>query len=634
MRSHRLVGWSVVSAVGLALTSCATLPTSGSVLQGTVQGADGRAQQGVQVVPVPPGRGWSPADIVNGFIAASAAFDKHNHAVARQYLTPRFNRTWHPGWAATIIDSPTVKSAATKITHPGRPTALVDVTAKRFSKLQAPGQDQAGSVVVSPGITKYLFSLVLQRAVGWRIDGILDSNLHSAPPTLLLLTSTDFARDYLPRNLYFYTPHGNALVPDPVYIPQTGPVTEVKGLVNALIHPPPGKSWLWHAATTAFPPGTKRIKAPQIIGGIKAVIDLGGAAARASPYQRERMAAQLNWSLVNSPYATQYASPIKSVVLKINNHPVKSTLDNARLVPHGRLSALYYQAYGAQEPTVAALPVGSSGPVPLPLPAGLGNSAFTTMAVSARQHVLAGCAGRSLELIKLPADLQEVKKLPAGATLTTVRKRLPAGCSSLSWDDSGNLWIAAQSQAFVLPTAGRTALAKVPLAAVQLPQLAAAHPPPISALRVAADGVRVAMIVGAGSGKRILLAAIYRAHSYTAIGATQILRVGSDIANPVALTWKDSDHLLALSKSGAGHGKLFEVPLNGGQSTEIPTPAAVTSVASIWLGGQTSKVVIGIGQTVTSTGQIEAGQIEIAKNGWPSPDWVTVTKGTSPVYPD
>src|SRR5262249_28886432 len=182
----------------------------------------------------------------------------------------------------------------------------------------------------------------------------------------------------------------------------------------------------------------------------------------------------------------------------------------------------------------------------------------------------------------------------------------------------------------LLPTAGATTLARVPLVNVQVPPLPTAKPPPITALSVAPDGVRVAMIVGAWPSKRILLAAISRSNSFTFIGARQMLRVGSDIANPVALTWLDSDHLLALSKSGAGRTQLFEVPLTGGESTEVTIPPGVTSVAASWLGGQAFRVVIGIRPTVNTP-----GKIEMAKNGWPNPDWVDVTgaKGTSPVYP-
>jgi hypothetical protein len=631
MRTLRWLAGPGALVVGMAATACATLPTVGSVPPSTLQGSTGQNQQGVHIVPVPPGPGWSPKDIVNGFLAASASFDRHRRAVARQYLTPRFSRNWRPGWAATIIDGWKISRARMPKQHPGeRPTALVDLTGQHFARLQTAGQDQAGSVVVSPKSSRYQFSL-LQVTGGWRIDAIY-LNRKSVNPTLLLLRSTDFARDYLPRNLYFYSSRSttDALVPDPVYIPQTGPESEVQGLVNALIHPP-ASSWLWGAATTAFPRGTTLIKPPQVIGGIKAVVELGGAALRTDSAQRWRMAYQLAWSLTASPYATQYRSPIRTVVLRVGKQlfePSAPTYD--ALVPRGAANPLYYQVSGDQEPAVSALLSRSPTPVPLPLPSGLGTQPFTELALSVAQNppTVAGCIGRSLYLINLAAGVQDAKKLSAARKPAAVRKKLPADCSSLSWDAQGNLWITANSRAqshtLVLPANGVTQPAKASLVRVVVTWLSM----PIMTLRVAPDGVRAAMIVGGGTGKRIIVAAISKDASFTYVAQTpQTLRVGSDITNPVAVTWLDPDHLLVLSRSG-GRTQLFEVPLNGVESTEIPTPRGVMSVAASWPSGLQPHVVIGIAPTPTSP-----GTIEMSKTGLQNPDWQPVAKGTTPVFP-
>ena len=54
----------------------------------------------------------------------------------------------------------------------------------------------------------------------------------------------------------------------------------------------------------------------------------------------------------------------------------------------------------------------------------------------------------------------------------------------------------------------------------------------------------------------------------------------------MALTWLDPDHLLVLGRTGSGRTQLYEVPLNGGQSTPIATPRGVTSVTASWPGKQ------------------------------------------------
>src|SRR5262245_30058224 len=102
---HGVVG---ALCAGVALTACATIPTSGEVqITSTPGGVVGQAEPGVQVIPQPPQRNWSATEIVNGFIAASSSFD-NRHAVAREFMTHRYARKWRPGWAATVIDTPSV----------------------------------------------------------------------------------------------------------------------------------------------------------------------------------------------------------------------------------------------------------------------------------------------------------------------------------------------------------------------------------------------------------------------------------------------------------------------------------------------------------------------------------------------
>jgi hypothetical protein len=71
------------------------------------------------------------------------------------------------------------------------------------------------------------------------------------------------------------------------------------------------------------------------------------------------------------------------------------------------------------------------------------------------------------------------------------------------------------------------------------------------------------------------------------------------------------------------------VPLNGGQSTEIPTPRGVASVAASQPAGQSQPplIVIGIAPTGTTPGKIEE-----SSNGLLNPDWKPVASGITPVF--
>jgi len=623
------LGALVVSA---AAAACANLPTSGSVRANSLQGAGGAGQIGVQIVPVPPGRAWRPQDIVNGFLAASASYD---HTVAREYLTGGKNgyaRRWRPGWAATIIDSPKVSQVQSNVPpnlqKNGQPLqAQVLVTGRHIARLQTTGRYQAGSVVVAPASTQFRFGLE-QVSGQWRIDSI-DVNGTKAPANLLLLTRSDFERDYQPRNLYFYAP-GNAsksLIPDPVYIPQQagskGLSGLVKGLVETLLTPQPDASWLYGAATSAFPRGTVLLGPPQVVGGIRAVVNLGGAAAKASPSQRQRMAAQLYWSLKASPYPTQAANPIQSVVLRLNGRQVPQLSPTAyeRYLPRGLAAPLYYQVPSSPTGPAVVMRASATQQVPVSLPKQLGSEPFGTIAASTAPigwAVVAGCSGKTVYL------------MPQSHSKEVVPKRLPSECTSLSWDDNGNLWIAARTQIFVIHAAETEPPARPALVPVYVPRFTHAM---FQALRVAPDGVRVALIVRTGSTTKIQVAAISKSTegtNFTYLAQTgHTLRVGSDVAHPLTLTWLDPNHLLVLGKVGMSRTQLFEVPLNGGKSTEVPVPHGVTSVAASGPSAMaTPRIVVAIAPTETTP-----GKIEMSKIGPPNPIWQPLVKGISPVFP-
>jgi hypothetical protein len=620
--------WLAASGVlALAVAACANLPTSGTIQVKQLHGAGGVGQNGVQFLPRPPARGWTPEDIVNGFMQASASYDPH-HRVAREYLTAGkhgLGRRWRPGWAATIIDSPDVNRAAgtpirgISTEQGGRPQPVdVVVTGKRVTALHTAGRYQAGSVAVLRSSTEYRFELV-QVAGQWRINNIFVNN-KQAKPTLKLLRRSDFERGYQSRNLYFYPASGdaNTLVPDPVYIPAQVGNRGIRGLVQTLLKPAFGGGWLFAAAKTAFPPRTKLLSA-EVVGGITAVVDLGGAAAKATPSQRQRMAAQLYSSLVLEPYPAEDATPIRSVVLKLNGRTVPlQPQAYSGWVPRAPRRLLYYQVPASPVgPAVAVLRARASQTGSVQLPAALGGQTFTAMAVSTApvgSAVLAGCRGKYLYLMP---------QSHAGQAITT---RLGSPCTSLSWDNQDNLWVVTKTQTDVIRHAGTGPPAHPALTGVLGPSLTN-----VESLQVAPDGVRVALLIRSGANTKIRIAAISKnTGQYTYIAqASQMLRVGTDVVQPVALTWLDPDHLLVLGRTGTARKQLYDVPLNGGQSTPIATPHRVKSLAVSWPRGQSApSIAVGIAPTRTSP-----GAIQMSKSGVLNPDWRQVAKGITPVFP-
>jgi hypothetical protein len=589
----------------LSLGGCVTLPTNGQVSMpgGLGRSSGGQLVQGVQLVPVPPGQGWSPSDIVRGFLAATGATWTglpQSIKIARLYLAPSYRTHWRPSWSATVIGA---TPAVTEIHPPSRlnagpPRTVVRLTTRTVETLHGV-QYGAGSVRVSSRPTPFNFTLS-QVGGQWRIEALPSDKI-------LLLTAPDFARDYEPRDRYFFPADSsaNVLVPDPVYIPQQAGVAGVKGLVRSLLTPPSTSSWLFQAAATAFPPGTT-LKGVQVPGGVNAVVDLGGAALRADPATRQRMLAQLFFTLTESPYGTSGGMQIRTVTLQLGHHSWAQLPGSDKgWLPGGQSAPLLYvpEVTAAAAPELTVLRAGTSAPVPVALPAGLGRGPFSAIAVSTAR-VLAACRGKTIYIVALTRGAR-----PVG-------RPLPAACNSLSWDNRGDLWVAAGPEAYTLragPNAGT----------VSGPFLVANGAPAsttISTIRVAPDGVRVAMIVHDKAGSHIVVGAARRLSSATSSLANsgQLVTVGSDITGPIGLSWWGPDHLLVLARPGHSGLQLDEAPLDGGPATTLITqlPAGVSTLTASW---PYQQVVLGT----------QGRPVKIAPNG----AFRLVLRSGSPVYP-
>lgn len=630
-------------AAGLLLVGCANLPSSGSLSQNSLPRSDISQESQIVITPRGPSPQWQPEDIVRGFLVASGA-NLSDESIAREYLTGYYRRHWKPSVAPSIIDSDS-NVALTKVPFHvtgNQSSAQVTVTSQHLETLVAAGPNEAGRLQVSQatGPYKYTFDLVQGSNGGWRIDSItgLDGKTDLS---LLLITDSDFERDYLPRNLYYLASGSSeTLVPYPVYIPgQELQQTGVQQLVDAVRRLPPSNSnWLYHAIGTAFPPGTKisvQMRSNQ------AVVTLGGKAARTDTVTLGQMEAQLVWTLTDAPDAE--GTGVGSVELHVG-HSSAFLLKRkfTSWVQQGPAGPLYYQKldrsgrplleqfrpnsdFGAQEVgrTGGAAKKDNPGGVgtPLVLPAPLGRGAFTSIAISPAPfggaNTFAGCRGRKVYVAPLlvNSDLQQ--------------GTLPADCTSMTWDDQGDLWVAAGTDVYVVneTVTGLLTGLQVTLVTIPAPQVPASDT--IVSLKVAPDGVRVAMIVrGArsksskGSASVIVTSITKKPNSaliYLAQGV-QVLTVGPDLVDPTALCWWDSDHLLVLDHRH-GVAQLYEVPLDGGASAKVPTPSGVTSVTAN-----------GSFMAVGTSGLGGRGQSSVLAASGLEGTWVQVDSGGTPAY--
>jgi Lipoprotein LpqB beta-propeller domain/Sporulation and spore germination len=593
------MAWLTALAVALAVlvAGCVTVPTSGHVQAVSVtQGGTSQGQGYLQPIPVPPGHGWKPQQIVTGFLAANASFAS-DHAVAREYLTAPASQGWRPGWQVTVFaQNPQVGQV------PGAPqisrspsAATVDVGGHVLGSLSGSGQYKISSA--DQGQTHETFTLIKQDGE-WRISGL---------PRSLLLTEADFHRVYQSRNLYFFDPAMQVLVPDPVYVPQEATPTDlVTQLVQALLGAPTG--WLSGAAQTAFPDGTQLLNNREVsLDGGTAIVNLGRAAAGASGTALGHMSAQLLWTLAGS---TSDQPAIQSVELEVNgtpwtppgsDSPIQQIGLYGSLVPsataHASPSFYYADSRGAVRALLSGTAQGNAPQgAPVPGQAGTGQVPLTGAAVSPDRRYVAGLAAGGTAIY--------TGTLTRSAMLA---QRLTGNFTSLSWDDHDDLWAAGSGGVWMVPAGGGAAV-----------RVTDALPPGdrVTGLKVAPDAVRCAMIVTSGTGSQLLLAAIVHAGQQAYLG--QPVPISSENVHFTALTWYDADHVIALSQASNGP-VLDEVAVNGEMLSPVPAEQGTVSITA---DGSAGPLVAGL-----SNGQM----VMLASLGglWSG----VVGEGRGPAYP-
>ena len=571
----------VAALCGLLLAGCVTVPTSGHVQSVNVtQGGSDGGQYYLQPIPVPPGRGWSPQQIVSGFLAANASFAS-GHAVAREYLIPSASRTWHPGWAVKVFgQSPSI---VTPVRSPylGKTaaTTVVEVSGPVLGSVSDSGQYATSSQGQSAAQEN--FQLVRQNGE-WRI-----SNL----PSVVLLTQADFVHVYQPRNIYFFDPAMDVLLPDPVYVPQAAtPADLMTQLLQVLVAAPSG--WLLGAARTAFPARTRLLNVS--LDGGTAIVNLSGPVAGASDQALRRMFAQLLWTLAGS---SSDQPSIQSVELEVNGtprtlagpqSPVQQIGTYAGYVPSAPAHASFYYAdsRGAVRSLSGTAEANAPQGAPVPGQAGTGQVPLTQVAVSPSGNYVAGLG---------PGGALYVGRPTRGATLA---QRANGPFTSLSWDSHDDLWATGNGQVWLVPGGVGAA---IPVATT-LPSGMQ-----VSALKVAPDGVRCAMLVTGSGGSQLVFAAIVRSGSQAFLGPA--VPISSQNGDFIALSWYDPDHVIVLSRS-SGNTVLDEVAING--ETLVPVPAEDGTV-SITADGSSNPLVAGLssGQmtTLASLGGLWSGVV-------------------------
>jgi hypothetical protein len=592
-----LAALAVLLVAALSATGCVSVPTGGPVISYPVtQGTAAQNQPYVQVQPQPPGAGWSPTDIVMGFLTASASYGTYPQVV-QEYLTPDEQKSWNPSWSAVVYKlgpNPTKPTYPSGVKNPK--TATVGITGKIQASLQGNGNYSVPSAS-APGVSPDEPSFQLENIGGqWRIS--------IAPPELLL-TSNSFANDYQSRSLYFFDPQSRFVVPDPVYVP-----VRANDLMNQLVSEliaPPGDWLSGGATTTAFPQKTKVSNVT--LDGVTAVVNLTGtaigkAAALTGPAARDgvmaRVSAQLLYTLSGAAPSGSTGQGVQSVEVVVNGKPWTPPGKGNPIQPtsawhpaYGDSSQFYYIASGGVLTSRSAS--GQGKPVRL---ATIGPG-YSQIAVSADGTFLAALDGSTLY---------------TGLVDGHLTKR-GTGFTSMSWDADDDLWAAQDGQVVMFHGTQKTRQPLGQMVSVGVFYAGIPEAEQFTALQVAPDGVRVAIVVG---GNELTFGAISHQQSQSPrISLSLVQETAAAATEFTALTWYGPDDVITLAGSA-----VTDYPVSGGTSTSIqPYPGMRTITASL-----NHPLIAGLSNGRLATDGSRAGSWMV--NGGDTP-----ASGISPVYP-
>ncbi|MEV7737136.1 LpqB family beta-propeller domain-containing protein [Streptomyces sp. NPDC088921] len=547
------------------LAGCASMPDSGDL-----RGVDATPQKDTQVrvYAMPPQEDAEPLDIVQGFLEALTS-DDPDYETARRYLTRSAAKQWQPGLSTTVLDDgpgadvvPPVGRAQgndTSFTLTGTEVAVVDA---QQSYSPASGEYRETVHLVHDKKTKQ-----------WRID---------SPPPGVVMGKSDFQRNYVSVNKYYFASNTRAAtapqtvaVADPVYVRErVDPMTQ---LVRSLLSGP--TSWLDPVVRTRFPTGTA------LKDGVSSLtpddqntltVPLNDKARHVGLDQCEAMGTQLLFTLQNLSPA------VDDVELQADGKQLCSVKENEANGAATRGSvespAFLYFVDGRHRLVRVSAEAGAGGtkaePVPVPGALGDGDKDLRSVAVSRDEHTAAGVGidGKALYVGSLVSggSLGEPVLVSTGKT---AEDRL----TTPSWDTEGDLWVADQNSADPRLLLFKEGAGK-PLE-VATPGLDGR----IRDLRVAADGVRIALVVEKGGKQSLFVGRIERegrTGDPQSVSVRELRSTTPDLEEVTTMSWAGDSRLVVVGREQGGVQQTRYVQVDG-STPEGPPPAALTGVKEI-----------------------------------------------------
>ena len=571
-------------AVMLLASGCVSVPTDGPVVEGRPAG-EPVAPPNVSVIVTGPRPGDNPLAIVEGFLSSMASYEP-GYPTSREYLTPEASAAWQPESGIAVYGAGE-GSRNVSATEDGVTIAL---------RLEASVASDGSYTPSEPGARLVLDLAVTQVDGQWRID---------SPPDGLVMTEFDFNREFAAYASYFFDPQYSVLVPDLTYLPVRGNLPTL--LVQDLLDGP--TEWLHPGVRSALGPGVTLTSGSVVLSGTVAQVDLSAQVALASAEQRDRLAAQLAWTLRQAPGVAEVAviSDGRPVPLPTSSAGIVSAEEFAfydpAAVPAGDL--LFAVADGQmvvvsdEDATPVAGPLGSTGPF---RSVAVGLTATSAAAVSAD--------GRSVTTAGLTDD-SVAETVELGADLATP-----------SFDRQDRVWVVdrdGETSRVLLLDDGDEAR-QVRAGALEKVR--------VQRLQVAPDGVRLAAVYESDGVSRLLLALVIDSRD----GETRIGRVRDlplEQVEAVDVAWASATALALLGADAEDVQPFLVEMANAALSSRGQVAGAVSLAASP---GQA--LVIGTAPSPrpsTDSGAEDAPVPTLVRQD-ALQEWVPLLEGSAPTY--
>lgn len=520
LRVRRTAELIVFGLSCVLLVGCANVPTSGPIEVGGEIGVGNDPQVGSDFPA--PGKGWDKDQIVRGFFDAMSQYEE-GYETAQKYLTADAEETWAPTSNLLITD--------------GRPdpTVVNDKTVRLSYEIVGWLGPDASYRPAAAGHIDELTIELSELSGEWRI---------SKPPEGLIMSKADFDREFAVFNTYFFDPSFTYLVADPVYLPTNGPTQTL--LVRALLDGP--SDWLDSSVVTQFPEGTQGVGSVSLANNT-ATVELTREAFAGADEERERMAAQLTWTLSQMTDVTDVLAKIGGGFL-LNDDP-SDVSDFTKYDPKANTRQASLVAVGSSGVALVS-PEGELTPVAGPLGQKAG---LRELAVHPLRGEAIAIDESGTQLLRSPLhDRGDLETIYTGTEL-----------SSVSWDPTGVVWA-------IDSRAGGDSLVTLTRDGDVVPvTLAGQAGRDIQAISVSPDGTRLALVIDGRAH-----AGVIKRGSGT-VGEIEVLvprRIGPE-GSALDVAWSDGASVALLVEDEDGAVRPYFAGLSGKLEAQDPVQGAV-----------------------------------------------------------